>query len=436
MATHNFLKQALGRLLNHSGQPKVTAGSPAKVSQILVKMAQADVETVLRSLSSSPVGLSLQESQRRIEQYGLNEIANEKLPKWYVQFFKTFYNPLVILLITLALISLVTGDARAAAIILLIVVFSVLLRFSQEFRSSLAATKLREMVTNTAMVSRSDRPQIGEIPHHPPSETQQQDIPIKFLVPGDVVHLSAGDMIPADVRVLSARDLFVSQGTLTGESLPIEKHAILPDEESALNNPLELTNLCFMGTTIVSGTGMAIVVETGGNTYLGSIAKTVVGQKAMTSFDKGVNGVSFLLLRFMLVMAPVVFLINGLVKGTWIEAFFFALSVAVGLAPEMLPMIVTANLARGAIAMSDKKVIVKNLDAIQSFGAMDILCTDKTGTLTQDKIVLKRHLNIKGDEDDTVLEFAYLNSYYQTGLKNLLDVAVLEHIDVLGECLL
>jgi Mg2+-importing ATPase len=430
MATSNFLKQALRRLnhLNHTRQSKLTA--PAQVSQTLIEMAQADVEMVLRSLASSRSGLSTAESQRRIERYGLNEIANEKPPQWYVQLFKTFYNPLVILLITLALISLVTGDGRAAVIIFIMVVFSVLLRFSQEFRSSLAAAKLREMVTNTATVSRSDRPQNVENLHHPPGEAQQQEIAIKFLVPGDVVHLSAGDMIPADVRLLSARDLFVSQGTLTGESLPIEKHAVLPEEEAKLNNPLELTNLCFMGTTIVSGTGMAIVVETGENTYLGSIAKTVVGQKAMSSFDKGINGVSFLLLRFMLVMAPLVFLINGFVKGNWFEAFFFALSVAVGLAPEMLPMIVTANLARGAIAMSDKKVIVKNLDAIQNFGAMDILCTDKTGTLTQDKIVLKRHLNIQGEEDDTVLEFAYLNSYYQTGLKNLLDVAVLEHLDV------
>lgn len=427
MATSNFFKQALRRR-NRKRQPKATA--PAQVSQTLIEMAQADVETVLRSLGSSRSGLSTAESQRRIERNGLNEIANEKPPHWYVQLFKTFYNPLVILLITLALISLVTGDGRAAVIIFIMVVFSVLLRFSQEFRSSLAAAKLREMVTNTATVSRSDRPQSTDISHHPPGEAQQQEIAIKFLVPGDVVHLSAGDMIPADVRLLSARDLFVSQGTLTGESLPIEKHAVLPKEEAQLNNPLELTNLCFMGTTIVSGTGMAIVVETGENTYLGSIAKTVVGQKAMSSFDKGVNGVSFLLLRFMLVMAPLVFLINGFVKGNWFEAFFFALSVAVGLAPEMLPMIVTANLARGAIAMSDKKVIVKNLDAIQNFGAMDILCTDKTGTLTQDKIVLKRHLNIKGEEDDAVLEFAYLNSYYQTGLKNLLDVAVLEHLDV------
>lgn len=442
MAAYNSPKQGGFKrfakfILNGKKQQRAISDLPAKVLETLVAIAQDDVEAVLESLHSSLSGLSALESQRRIEQYGLNEIASEKPPQWYLQLLKTFANPLAILLIVLALISLATGDVRAAAIIFIMVVFSVLLRFSQEFRSSLAAAKLREMVMNTAMVSRSDLSQASSqilqengLPHHPRNETQQQEIPIKLLVPGDIVHLSAGDMVPADARLLSAKDLFVSQGTLTGESLPVEKHAVLPDSEASFKNPLELANLCFMGTTIVSGTGRAIVVETGNNTYLGSIAKTVVGQKAMTSFDKGVNGVSFLLLRFMLVMAPVVFLINGFAKGNWGEAFFFSLSVAVGLAPEMLPMIVTANLAKGAIAMSDKKVIVKNLDAIQNFGAMDILCTDKTGTLTQDKIVLKRHLDIYGAENDAVLEFAYLNSYYQTGLKNLLDVAVLEHIDV------
>jgi P-type Mg2+ transporter len=443
MVRNNTLKQGgfqrfAKRILNGKKLQTTSTGLTATVSETLVAIARNDVETVLGSLRSSPDGLSTQESQQRIEQYGFNEIANEKPPQWYIQLLKIFANPLAILLISLALISLATGDARAAAIIIIMVVFSVLLRFSQEFRSSLAATKLREMVTNTATVSRSDRTQPvltqmlqeNGLPHCPRENAGQQEIPIKFLVPGDVVHLSAGDMIPADARLISARDLFVSQGTLTGESLPIEKHPVLPDEEGALKNPLELSNLCFMGTTIVSGTGKAIVVETGGNTYLGSIAKIVVGQKAITSFDKGVNGVSFLLLRFMLVMAPVVFLINGLVKGNWVEAFFFSLSVAVGLAPEMLPMIVTANLARGAIAMSEKKVIVKNIDAIQNFGAMDILCTDKTGTLTQDKIILKLHLDVYGEESDEVLEYAYLNSYYQTGLKNLLDIAVLEHIEL------
>jgi Mg2+-importing ATPase len=232
-------------------------------------------------------------------------------------------------------------------------------------------------------------------------------------------------MIPADVRLIEAKDLFLSQSTLTGESLPAEKHVDLPDDKE--KNPLELVNLCFMGTTVVSGSGTAVVAETGSRTYLASLAKTISGRKPRTSFDKGVNGVTMLLMRFMLVMAPLVFVINGIFKKNWVEAFTFALSVAVGLAPEMLPVIVTANLAKGAIAMSNKKVIVKNIDAIQDFGSMNILCTDKTGTLTQDRIVLQRHLDPYGQESTDVLKYAYLNSFYQTGLKNLLDIAVLEH---------
>ncbi len=403
----------------------------------LIQIAQNNVEAVLESLNTSSEGLSELQSNLRRDKTGLNEIAHEKPLKWYIQFLKTFQNPFVILLMTLAAISLITEDIKAAVIIFSMVVFSVVLRFSQEFRSSQAAEKLREMVHTTATVSRKDpRKDISpglaldmgltlnlDVP-------DKQEIPIKLLVPGDVVFLSAGDMIPADVRLIASKDLFVSQGTLTGESLPVEKHATLSGDQLQVQNPLELTNLCFLGTSVISGAGTAVVIETGGNTYLGSLAKTIVAHKTVTSFDKGISDVSFLLLRFMLVMAPVVFLINGFIKGNWTEAFFFALSVAVGLTPEMLPMIVTANLGRGALAMSNKKVIVKNIDAIQNFGAMDILCTDKTGTLTQDRIVLEMHLDIYGNENEEVLEFAFLNSFYQTGLKNLLDVAVLEHIEL------
>mgnify|MGYP003562002505 FL=1 len=417
--------------------PKTASSVPPLLPTKLIQLAQGNIETVLEMLNTSSEGLSELQSNLRLSKIGLNEIAHEKPPKWYVQLLKTFQNPLAILLIILATIALLTGDLRAAVIIFSMVVFSVILRFSQEFRSSQAAEKLREMVHTTATVSRKDpRKDIS------PSLAQdmgltlnldvpdRQEIPIKFLVPGDVVFLAAGDMIPADVRLIMAKDMFVSQGTLTGESLPVEKQPTLPNDQLQSQNPLELANLCFLGTNVISGTGTAVVIETGSNTYLGSLAKTVVGRKTMTSFDKGVNDVSLLLLRFMLVMAPVVFLINGLIKKNWGEAFFFALSVAVGLTPEMLPMIVTANLARGAIAMSEKKVIVKNIDAIQNFGAMDILCTDKTGTLTQDKIVLEMHLDIYGEENEEALEFAYLNSFYQTGLKNLLYVAVLEHIEL------
>ncbi|MEI7839824.1 MAG: magnesium-translocating P-type ATPase [Methylococcaceae bacterium] len=416
--------------------PTVHAVSPLLPAK-LIQIAQSDTETVFEILNTSSEGLSELQSSLRLGKIGLNEIAHEKPQKWYVQFLKTFQNPLVILLLTLASIALLTEDTKAAVIIFSMVVFSVMLRFSQEFRSNKAAQQLQEMVRTTATVSRKDprkdiSPSLArdlgltlnlDVPN-------RQEIPIKLLTPGDVVFLAAGDMIPADVRLISAKDLFVSQGSLTGESLPVEKQPILPSNQLQLNNPLELANLCFLGTNVISGTGTAVVIETGGTTYLGSLAKTVVAHKTVTSFDKGVNDVSFLLLRFMLVMAPAVFLINGGMKGNWTEAFFFALSVAVGLTPEMLPMIVTANLARGAIAMSDKKVIVKNIDAIQNFGAMDILCTDKTGTLTQDKIILKMHLDIYGEENAEVLEFAFLNSFYQTGLKNLLDVAVLEHVEL------
>ncbi len=236
-------------------------------------------------------------------------------------------------------------------------------------------------------------------------------------------------MIPADVRILQSKDLFVSQSMLTGEAIPVEKIGTAA-ATAARQSPLELNNVCFMGTNVVSGTAMAAVVNTGADTYFGSLSKSLVGKRAETSFDKGVNSVSYLLIRFMLVMVPLVFVINGITKHDWLQAFLFGISIAVGLTPAMLPMIVTANLAKGAVNMSKRKVVVKRLNAIQNIGAMDILCTDKTGTLTMDKIVLERHLNVFGYEDNEVMKWAYLNSFHQTGLKNLLDVAVLEHVDI------
>ncbi|MEI6331321.1 MAG: magnesium-translocating P-type ATPase [Pseudanabaena sp. ELA645] len=396
-------------------------------TKALISIAQSNVDEVLHLFDTSIEGLSEAEAKQRLGKYGLNEIAREKAIAWYVQLLKTVTNPLSLLLLVLAIVSLFTGSLAAALIIFIMVMFGGLLRFSQEFQSNKAAEKLREMVSATATVNRQDRLKepSKSAPKQEASLTTGIEIAVKLLVPGDIIFLSAGDMIPADVRLIAAKDLFLSQSTLTGESLPAEKHVELPDDKE--KNPLELVNLCFMGTAVVSGSGTAVIVETGSHTYLASLAKTVSGRKPRTSFDKGVNGVTMLLLRFMLVMAPLVFLINGIFKKNWVEAFTFALSVAVGLAPEMLPVIVTANLAKGAIAMSDKKVIVKNIDAIQDFGSMNILCTDKTGTLTQDKIVLQRHLDPYGQESKDVLKYAYLNSFYQTGLKNLLDIAVLEH---------
>ncbi|MEI7953193.1 MAG: magnesium-translocating P-type ATPase, partial [Synechococcaceae cyanobacterium ELA182] len=403
----------------------------------LLRAARDSSDQLLARLNTSAEGLSALQAELRLAKVGPNEIAHEKPVSWVVQLIKTFNNPLVLLLASLAAVSLLTGDAKAAVIITTMIIFSVLLRFSQEYRSLVAAASLRQLVHTTATVKRHDaRKDISPglaadlgllLSADAPGHLEE---PIDRLVPGDVVVLAAGDMIPADVRVLSSKDLFVSQAALSGESLPVEKHSQLPPRQVEITEPLELENLCFLGTNVISGTATAVVVETGERTSLGSLAKTLTGVRSRTSFDRGISDVSLLLLRFMVVMAPAVFLINGISKGNWGEAFFFALSVAVGLAPEMLPMIVTANLSRGAIAMAKEKVIVKNIDSIQNLGAMNILCTDKTGTLTQDRIVLERHLDYRGRECEEVLELAYLNSFHQTGLKSLLDVAVLDHVEL------
>ena len=400
--------------------------------------AVRDLGDVLASLPTSPDGLNRIQAADRLDRYGPNDITHEKPLPGYVQLLLAFHNPFIWLLLVLAAVSLLTQDVKAAVVITVMIVISGLLRFIQEWRSSQAAAKLRAMVDTRATVSRP-HPRT-EVPEEirtafglnpPPDEVKLEEVPIAHLVPGDVVHLSAGDLIPADVRLLSTKDFFVSQATLTGESLPVEKmDAPAAEARRCLaenGHPLDLPNVCFMGTTVVSGTARAAVVATGDRTYFGSLARHVVGRRRVTSFDRGVNRVSWLLIRFMLVMVPVVFLINGIMKKDWLEAFLFGISVAVGLTPEMLPMIVTANLARGAVKMSRQKVIIKQLSAIQNFGAMDVLCTDKTGTLTQDKVALLYHLDVQGKECEQVFEHAFLNSHFQTGLKNLLDRAVLEH---------
>jgi P-type Mg2+ transporter len=414
------------------GTKRRSSVRPATTMPQIVRDATGNLDDLFRSLASSPLGLTPSEAMDRREKFGLNEVAREKPPRWFIQFLQAFRNPFIVLLIALACISIITQDDKAAIIVSVMVVISVLLRFSQEFRSGRAAAKLKAMVSTTATVNRPrNQPDAAAGP------AAVEEVPIKFLVPGDVVHLSAGDMIPADVRLLWSKDLFVSQSVLTGESLPVEKFNLLANvvekgtaKIEAAASPLELPNICFMGTNVVSGTAKGLVVATGDQTYFGSLAKGIVNQRALTSFDKGVNSVSWLLIRFMLVMVPLVFLINGLTKGDWVQAFFFGVSVAVGLTPEMLPMIVTANLARGAVSMSRRKVIVKRLNAIQNLGAMDVLCTDKTGTLTQDQVILLKHLDVDGNEDEDVFEYTFLNSYFQTGLKNLLDRAVLDHEDL------
>lgn len=405
---------------------KTTSAQSIRLSMRVVEEAHTDIGKLLTRLNTRRKGLTDAEVKDRLRQYGFNEVAHEKPPHWVVQLLQAFNNPFVYILLGLAIVSFLTDDMQGTIVLALMVVISGVLRFVQEFRSTQAAAKLKAMVSTTATVSRRDNTF---------DRSRQKEVPIQQLVPGDIVHLSAGDMVPADVRLLTAKDLFVSQAILTGESLPVEKYDTLGSVvekmatslSHASTDPLDTPTVVFMGTSIVSGTAMAVVVATGSRTYFGSLAKNLVGKRSLTSFEKGVKDVSWLLIGFMAVMVPIVFLLNGIGKGNWGDAFLFAVSVAVGLTPEMLPMIVTANLARGAIVMANQKVVVKRLNAIQNFGAMDVLCTDKTGTLTQDKIILERHLDIHGQDNETPLKYGYLNSYYQTGLKNLLDVAVLEH---------
>ncbi|QJI28531.1 magnesium-translocating P-type ATPase [Pseudomonas sp. ADAK18] len=410
---------------------------PPTLAQTLVTAANSEPVPLLVRLGSHVDGLRVQEADALRVQYGLNEVEHEQPLPWWVHLWHCYKNPFNLLLTLLALISWLTDDMKAATVIFSMVVLSTLLRFWQEAKSNKAADALKAMVSNTATVLRRD---MGNEPAHglgrflgaaalAAEGVQRIELPIKQLVPGDLIVLSAGDMIPADCRVLSAKDLFVSQAAMTGESMPVEKFAQQQDAKTL--NPLDLDNILFMGTNVVSGAATAVVLTTGNSTYFGTLAQRVTAtDRVTTSFQHGVNKVSWLLIRFMFVMAPLVLFINGFTKGDWTEALLFALSIAVGLTPEMLPMIVTSTLAKGAVFLSRKKVIVKRLDAIQNFGAMDVLCTDKTGTLTQDKIFLARHVDVWGEESDDVLEMAYLNSYYQTGLKNLLDVAVLEHVEV------
>jgi Mg2+-importing ATPase len=388
----------------------VPGGNGTPVSAEILATARADAATVLKDLGSQPGGLSLAEAESRFRKVGANEIAREHRPAAWMRLLGNVKNPLVLLLLALGVLSFLTGDLRATVVIFAMVVLGVVLRFVQESRADKAAERLQAMVSNTATLMRDGK---------------EQEAPLRLLVPGDVIKLAAGDMVPADVRVLSAKDLFLNQAPLTGEALPVEKSA--PPAPEAVANPLELPNICYLGSSVESGSALAVVIQTGNRTYFGSLAASIVGQRQLTSFDLGINKFTWLMIRFIAVMVPAVFLINGLSKHNWLEAFLFAMAVAVGLTPEMLPMIVTVNLSKGALAMARKKVIVKRLNAIQNFGAMDVLCTDKTGTLTQGKIKLEKHLDVNGDPSEKVLHYGYLNSYHHTGLKNLLDEAILGH---------
>lgn len=439
----------LARLLGMLGRktPELKAQQPAmrkpvaKLAENLGEFSRLESDATLIRLDSRIEGLSTEEAEVRLQRYGKNLVARQERRSAVDQLLRLLVNPLNVMLILLAIANVFfLGDVESGGIILAMVVVSVTLTYVQEHRSSNAAEKLREMVSTTASVLRwtptpeslaeatEEAADTGKPPIQESRKSVRLEVPIEELVPGDVLWLSAGDIVPADVRLLTARDLFVNQSALTGESLPIEK---FPAALGApVKNVLEMSNIAFMGSHVISGTAKAVVVATNGQTYFGALASSLVGRRSLTSFEKGVNRFTWLMIRFMLVMVPLVFMINGLTKHNWMEAFVFAMSVAVGLTPEMLPMIVTVNLSKGALAMSRKKVIVKRLNSIQNFGAMNVLCTDKTGTLTQDKVIMKRHVNLRGEDCDTVLHFAFLNSYYQSGLKNLLDIALLEHLEV------
>jgi P-type Mg2+ transporter len=394
-----------------------------RVSPLLTELAASAAPDVLSKLGTSLEGLTEEEAERRLEQYGYNVVAEAEHHSRLKLLVRAILNPLVILLAALAIISVLTGDVGSAVVMLVMIVLGVSLRFWQEAKADDAAAALKAMISVTATVIRDGAP---------------REVPLAQVVPGDVVKLAAGDMIPADLRLLSCKDLFLIQASLTGEAFPVEKFEAA---EPTNNCPaLELKNTCFLGTSVESGSALGVVTATGPDTYLGSMAKAIVTQQVQTSFDKGVNQFTWLMIRFIMVMTPTVFLINAGTKLDWSlpifegknfdalqKAFFFSVAVAVGLTPEMLPMIVTVCLSKGAIAMSKKKVIVKRLNSIQNFGAMDVLCTDKTGTLTLDRVILQRHCDVVREEDDNVLLLAYLNSHFQTGLKNVLDRAVLNH---------
>ena len=389
--------------------------------------SRQSLEQVYSALYAHRRGLSEHDVEKRRRKFGENIVVHEERTNPMKLFVSAFINPFIGVLTALILISFVLDvvlaepgeqDWTTIIIISTMVVFSAILRFVQELKAGRSSDALLKMVKNTCYVERANN--------------ESGEIPVEELVPGDIVLLSAGDMIPADLRIVETKDFFVSQSSLTGESDSIEKTPLCNADEGSV---VDLDNLAFMGSNVVSGTARGIVFATGNQTYLGSIAKSIAGHRAETAFDKGITKVSMLLIRFMLIMVPFVFMVNGFTKGDWLEAFIFAVSVAVGLTPEMLPMIVTANLAKGAVRMSKKKVIVKDLNAIQNFGAMNILCTDKTGTLTCDKVVLVKYINADGSEDKSrrILRHAFFNSYFSTGLKNLIDKAIVEHVNEKGK---
>ena len=378
------------------------------------------VVDVLDFLDTSITGIREEQVETLRETYGENKLTEVKEVPLWKKIYESIINPFTVILLVIAIISLMTNvilakpgeeDPTTSIIIVVLVLISGGIRFVQELKSDKAASNLSSLIVNTATVIRDEI---------------QQEIPIEELVVGDMIKLSAGDMLPADALLIETRDFFIQQSSLTGESESIEKKAMwIPSEEETQKTVLESERFVFMGSNVVSGSALAVILVTGNDTMIGRIEKTLNNFDEPTSFEKEMNTISWLLIRLMLVLVPVVFVINGLTDSDWLEAGVFALSVAVGLTPEMLPMIITASLAKGAVIMAKEKVVIKKLNAIQDLGAIDILCTDKTGTLTQDEIILEYPLDIHTNLDLGVLKIGYLNSYFQTGLKNLLDRAII-----------
>lgn len=403
---------------------KAIAGATDREVAERLKFAAANPPELIYKKLECEGGIDAEQLDERKKKYGVNIVRTRRKKSALCRLAEAFVNPFTGILFALMIVSIFTdivfaapGDKNPATVIIIaaMLLISGVLRFIQDSRSENAADKLAKMVNTTAAVKRTDG---------------IKEIALEDIVVGDTVLLAAGDMIPADMRITACKDLFISQSALTGESEPIEKIAGETDKKSVT----ECNNMAFMGSNVISGSGTGIVVAVGTDTIFGGIAKTLGGKPPKTAFETGIGKVSWILIRFMLIMVPAVLLINGFTNGNWLEALLFAVSVAVGLTPEMLPMIVTAALAKGSVAMSKRKVIVKKLNAIQNLGAIDILCTDKTGTLTLDRVVLERHMNVHGDEDDRVLRHAWLNSYYQTGLKNLIDIAVIDKFnEVFGD---
>lgn len=390
---------------------KIKVESRQEITDHLIRASLETEKDILLRLDTSIKGLSNNEVGKKLIRYGLNEIKSEKRPHWVIRLIKLIANPLIALLVFIIFVSIFTHDYRTAGVIGAMILLSVFVEFFQENQAYNSAKSLKSMVKTTCTVIRGNK---------------KKEVNLEEVVPGDIVELSAGDIIPSDLRILEDNELFVNQSLLTGEALSVEKYST--HEINSENVELfDLENICFFGTNVESGHAIAVVLQTGSNTYFGSIAKSIIGQKSQTNFDSGVKKFTLLMITFIAIMVPSVFLINGFTKGNWLEAFLFGISIAVGLTPEMLPAIIAANLSKGAISMSKKKVIVKQLSSIQNFGAMNVLCTDKTGTLTLNKIVLIENINILGKNDLLVANYAYINSYHQAGFNNLLDSAVVKY---------